>query len=198
MLVGSQAVYLCDMLCGIRVSWPEEFVTRQTSIAKDSKKALQELLFLHGKLDYIEKDRALLHRKSAKAERFIAKLERDGDEQKLHVHRIEDRHQETERRLKEVEALRRTLEKKVGTLEVERDQERVRADHLQRQLSKLQSEARQGQKSVRVALQKLTRCPTVAKRIAAACHPDKCPKELSDVASELFRFVQSNRKRGED
>ena len=186
------------MLCGIRVAWPEEFVTRQTSIAKDSKKALSELLFLHGKLDYVDRERASLHRQSAKAERRIAKLERDGDEQKLHVHRIEDRHQETERRLKEVEALRRTLEKKVGTLEVERDQERVRADHLQRQLSKLQSEARQGQKSVRVALQKLTRCPTVAKRIAAACHPDKCPKELSDVASELFRFVQSNRKRGED
>ena len=75
-----------------------------------------------------------------------------------------------------------------------RDEQRVRADHLQRQLSKLQNDARQGQKSVRVALQKLTQCPKVAKRIAAACHPDKCPSELSDVASELFRFVQTNRK----
>ena len=42
---------------------------------------------------------------------------------------------------------------------------------------------------MRAALQKLTRSPAVAKRIAAACHPDKCPPELSEVASELFRFV---------
>lgn len=34
----------------------------------------------------------------------------------------------------------------------------------------------------------------VIKRIAAACHPDKCPKELSDVATQLFRFVQSIRE----
>ena len=186
------------MLCGIRVSWPEDFKTQQASIAADPKKALEELLFLHGKLDHIEKDRALLYRKSTKAERRIANLERDRDERSFHVRRVEHIRQETEIRLSEVEVLRKALEKRVMALEVERDQEKVRADHLQRRLSKLQSEARQEQKNVRIALQKLTRCPAVAKRIAAACHPDKCPKELSDVASELFRFVQSNRKRGED
>ena len=68
---------------------------------------------------------------------------------------------------------------------------------VQRQLSKLQGEARQSHRSVRAALQKLTRSPAVAKRIAAACHPDKCPPELSEVASELFRFVQSNREASE-
>ena len=68
----------------------------------------------------------------------------------------------------------------------------------QQAVSKLQSEVRQGQRGVRAALQKLARSPVVAKRIAAAFHPDKCPQELSEVASELFRFVQSNRERSVD
>ena len=102
-----------------------------------------------------------------------------------------------EENFKGVEALRTVIEKKLNNLEHERDSEKVRADHLQRQLSKLQGEARQSHRSVRAALQKLTRSPAVAKRIAAACHPDKCPPELSEVASELFRFVQSNREASE-
>ena len=34
------------------------------------------------------------------------------------------------------------------------------------------------------------------KRLAAACHPDKVPAELCDIATELFRFVQSGREVG--
>ena len=32
------------------------------------------------------------------------------------------------------------------------------------------------------------------KRLAAACHPDKLPSELSEAGSEFFRFVQSIRE----
>ena len=186
------------MLSGIRVDWPADFVQQQTCIAKEPNCALSELLFLHGKLQHVDAERASLHRQSTKTERRVLSLERECDEQSSRARRSEHAQQEAEGKLRNLEVLRRALEKKALALEVERDQERVRADHLQRQLSKLQGEARQGQKSVRAALQKLTRSPAVAKRIAAACHPDKCPSELSEVASELFQFVQRERERGVD
>ena len=86
------------------------------------------------------------------------------------------------------------METQINAVEVERDKAHVDADHLRRQLRKLRSETKSNQKSLHSAFQKLTRNPVVAKRIAAACHPDKCPKELSDVATQLFRWVQSVRE----
>ena len=181
------------MLCGVRVDWPNDFVEKQKAIAKDPTRAQSELLFLHGKLHVIDAERHSLHRASKKAERRCLALERQRDEQRMRAQRSEHAQWVAEENFKGVEALRTVIEKKLNNLEHERDSEKVRADHLQRQLSKLQGEARQSHRSVRAALQKLTHSPAVAKRIAAACHPDKCPPELSEVASELFRFVQSNR-----
>jgi len=43
------------------------------------------------------------------------------------------------------------------------------------------------------AIRKLAKSPSVSKRLAAACHPDKVPAECSDFAAELFRFVQGVR-----
>ena len=186
------------MLSGIRVEWPADFVKQLACIVKEPKRALDELLFLHGKFEHVDTERNSLYRHSKKTERRLIKLEREYDEQRSRARRSEHAQQEAESNFRELEVLRKVLERKVSALEVERDNERVRADDLQRRISKLQSEARQGQKSVRVALQKLTRSPVVAKRIAAACHPDKCPPELAEVASELFRFVQSNRERSVD
>ena len=186
------------MLCDIRVEWPTDFVKQQACIAKEPKCALDELLFLHGKLEHVDAERTSLSRQSNKAERRLIKLERECDEQSSRARRSEHAQQEAESRFRDLEVLRKVLEKQVSKLEVERDNERVRADDLQRRISKLQSEVRQGQRGVRAALQKLARSPVVAKRIAAAFHPDKCPQELSEVASELFRFVQSNRERSVD
>ena len=66
-------------------------------------------------------------------------------------------------------------------------------DMLGRHLIRGARSAKSGQRIVNLALRKLTQSPLVAKRLAAACHPDKVPSELSDVATELFRFVQSIR-----
>lgn len=185
--------------------WPTDFVQKQSCIARDSRRALDELLFLHAKLEHVDAERPLLYPQSTKTSQRLVKLQRECDQQSSRARRSEHAKLQAETRFRDLEVLRKVLEKKVNVLEkkvtaleVERDQERVRADHLQRQLSKLQGEVRQGQKSVHAALQKLTRSPAVAKRIAAVFHPDKCPSELSDVAGELFRFVQSNRERGAD
>jgi len=45
------------------------------------------------------------------------------------------------------------------------------------------------------AIIKLARNPVVVKKLVLVCHPDKCPKEVSDSASELFRFLQSIREK---
>ena len=101
--------------------------------------------------------------------------------------------QQAETKVEQLEQLRKVMERQMSEMLAERDNEKVRGDQLQRQLNKLRAEAKSGQRSVNLALRKLTQSPLVAKRLAAACHPDKVPSELSDVATELFRFVQSIR-----
>ena len=43
------------------------------------------------------------------------------------------------------------------------------------------------------AIEKLAKSPAVGKRLAAACHPDQAPDDCSELATELFRFVQNIR-----
>ena len=181
------------MLCGVRVEWPPEFVDEQVRIAKDPKRAQKELLYLNGKLHMIASELKSLRSQTDKSERRQLTLERERDEERTRSRRSENALRMTEDKLKELEKLRAVTDKQLGVLEAERDREKVRADHLQRQLRimKLKGKSR----GIHTAIQKLTQSPAVAKRIAAACHPDKCPKELSEVASELFRFVQSMRER---
>ena len=97
-------------------------------------------------------------------------------------------------KVEQLEQLRKVMERQMREIQVKHDNEKMRGDHLQRQLSKLRAEAKSGQRSVNLALRKLTQSPKVAKRLAAACHPDKVPSELSDVATEFFRFVQGIRE----
>eukprot|EP00966_Prymnesium_polylepis_P041518 963632-Prymnesium_polylepis.1 len=43
------------------------------------------------------------------------------------------------------------------------------------------------------AIVKLARNPVVVKKLVLVCHPDKCPSDVSDSATELFRFLQKIR-----
>ena len=45
------------------------------------------------------------------------------------------------------------------------------------------------------AIMKLARNPVVVKKLVLVCHPDKCPKEVSESATELFRFLQTMREK---
>ena len=122
-------------------------------------------------------------------------LRREIDTERARARRSENDLQEAQFRIYELEKLNARSEKQLKTMEIDRDQAAVEVDHLRRQLRKLRSETKSNQKNIHAAFQRLTQSPAVAKRIAAACHPDKCPKEMYDVASELFRFVQSVRER---
>ena len=122
-------------------------------------------------------------------------LQKELDTERARARRSENDLQEAQFRIYELEKLNARFEKQLKTMEIERDQAAVEVDHLRRQLRKLRSETKSSQKNIHAAFQRLTNNPAVTKRIAAVVHPDKCPKELSDVASELFRFVQSVRER---
>ena len=134
------------------------------------------------------------HEKKRTAEQRQLALQKELDKQRARARRSEHCLQEARSKIQELEKLRIHMETHMNAVEIERDNAHVDADHFRRQLRKLRSETKSNQKSIHSALQKLTHSPAVAKRIAAACHPDKCPKELSDVATQLFRWVQSVRE----
>ena len=134
------------------------------------------------------------HEAKRNAEKRQLALQKELDKQSARARRSEHCLQEAQSKIQELEKLRMHMETHMNAVEIERDEARVDADHLRRQLRKLRSETKYNQRSMHFALQKLTHSPAVAKRIAAACHPDKCPKELSDVATQLFRWIQSIRE----
>jgi chromosome segregation ATPase len=134
------------------------------------------------------------HEAKRNAEKRQLALQKELDKQSARARRSEHCLQAAQSKIQELEKLRMHMETHMNAVEIERDEARVDADHLRRQLRKLRSETKCNQRSIHSALQKLTHSPAVAKRIAAAFHPDKCPKELSGVATELFRWVQSIRE----
>ena len=134
------------------------------------------------------------HEAKRNAEKRQLALQKELDKQSARARRSERCLQEAQSKIQELEKLRMHMETHMNAVEIERDEARVDADHLRRQLRKLRSETKSNQRSMHSALHKLTHSPAVAKRIAAAFHPDKCPKELSGVATELFRWVQSIRE----
>ena len=134
------------------------------------------------------------HEKRRNAEQRKLALQKELDTERARARRSEHCLQEARFKIEELEKLRMHMETHMNAVEIERDKAHVDAEHLRRQLRKLRLATKCNQRSVHSAFQKLTRNPAVAKRIAAACHPDKCPKELSDVATQLFRFVQSIRE----
>ena len=131
------------------------------------------------------------HENRRNAEKRQLVLQKELDKQRARARRSEDSLQAAQVKIQELEKFRTHMEKQLNAMEIARDSAQVEADYLRRQLRKLRSETKCNQKCIHSALQKLTHSPAVAKRIAAACHPDKCPPELSDVATQLFRFVQS-------
>ena len=134
------------------------------------------------------------HEAKRNAEQRLPALQKELDKQRARARRSEDSLQAAQLKIQELDKFRTHMEKQLNAMEIERDKAQVDANHLRRQLRKLRSETKCNQRSIHSALQKLTHNPAIAKRIAAACHPDKCPKELSDVATQLFRWVQSIRE----
>ena len=116
---------------------------------------------------YLEKKRTTEQRQLA--------LQKELYKQRARARRSEDSLQAAQVKIQLLDKFRTHMEKQLNAMEIERDNAQLDADHIRRQLRKLRSETKCNQRSLHSAFQKLTRNPVVAKRIAAACHPDKCP-----------------------
>lgn len=66
---------------------------------------------------------------------------------------------------------------------------------LQARLAKAAVARQASSSSLEKAIRKLARNPKVVKKLVLVCHPDKCPSEVTDSASELFRYLQSIREK---
>ena len=91
---------------------------------------------------------------------------------------------------------------KAREAEEARKRETLRAKHLDRRVKKLEKDLRNARGSgldtkLSSSIKLMAKSRLVGKRLAAACHPDKVPPELSADASQLFRFVQSIRSNAE-
>ena len=92
---------------------------------------------MNGRLHMIESELNCLLTKTDKAERRRLTLERERDEERARARRAECSLKEAEFKVEQLEMLRVVHEKQVSVMEKERDREKVRTDHVQRQLSKL-------------------------------------------------------------
>ena len=91
---------------------------------------------------------------------------------------------------------------KAKEAEEARKKETLRANNLDRQVKKLEKDLRDARGSgldmkLSANIKLMAKSRLVGKRLAAACHPDKVPPELSVDATQLFRFVQSVRSNAE-
>ena len=103
---------------------------------------------------------------------------------------------EMNRRIRHLADLETT---KASNAETAREKESVRVRLLERRVEKLEKELRENRSNrstnqLSSVIHKLAKHPRAGKRLAAACHPDKLPPELCEIATELFRFVQSGRE----
>ena len=92
--------------------------------------------------------------------------------------------------------------RKAREAEAKAEAEKLRANHLQKQVLKLERALREARRDgangkLTSAIRKITTSSAVGKRLAAALHPDKVPPELSDVATEVFQFIQGLRDNAE-
>ena len=122
------------------------------------------------------------------ADMQVQGLQRDREHLKKQVRVAEQRCAATERMLKPAMDSEAEL--------------RVRAEKAEKRLA--QAEARLAEMATKrqsatnhpleKAIMKLARNPVVVKKLVLVCHPDKVPREVSESATELFRFLQATRE----
>lgn len=121
---------------------------------------------------------------ATKYEKRLTSALKDVENMKLQIRSLEKESYEESRKAREAEA-------KVGA-------EKLRAHHLELKVLKLERLLREARKDgadgeLTSVIRKIKTSSTVGKRLAAAVHPDKMPPELSDVATEVFQFIQGLR-----
>ena len=167
------------------------------------------LEWCHDRIDIYERERVYNREEPAKHKRIADRCESQvsglrlaRDQERSRASTAEMHQKLAEDRARGYQKLVDVEIKKTREAEQSRDKELIRVEHLGRRIKKLEKDLREARShsansKLTSAIHKIAQSPVAAKRLAAACHPDKVPSELCDVATELFRFVQGMRDRVE-
>ena len=123
------------------------------------------------------------------ADMQVQGLQRDREHLKKQVRVAEQRCAATERMLKP--AMDSEAELRVRAENAEKRLAQAKA-RLAEMAAKRQSATN---RPLEKAITKLARNPVVVKKLVLVCHPDKCPKEVSESATEFFRFLQTMKEK---
>ena len=177
--------------------------------ANDPKLAGAEILYLTVRLreigtenrevrekrDDLEKK---LARETQRFERLLLAQSLAQERESLRLRDSERAHKRLETGLDGLKQLRADLGLKLRKAELSRDREAARSRHLEHRGKQLEAASKRQDGKAISAIRKLSRDRTVSKRMAAVFHPDKVPSALCEVASEMFRLIQSLREEREE
>ena len=156
-------------------------VARIEKVAHDPKLAKVELNWCHARLVWYEgerqyhRDETAKHKRTAEqCEKKLADLQLTFDQERLRARKATSELKLAEYKNTSIRRLADIESKKARDAEANAEAEKLRANHLERRVSKLEKalrEARRDDGKLSSAIRKITTSSAVGKRLAAAVHP---------------------------
>ena len=180
--------------------WLEEVSSNPRSAAREIESLCLELARVQGENSSVRRQKDELGREVDRYDTAFRRLHTEQESERRATRSSKAARVDAERRLEEYSHLSYTEAKKARDAESALSKEKDRASSLERRVArleraigKLKAQREAPDSGLASAIKKLAKSPAVGKRLAAACHPDRVPTEMSDACTELFRFVQGMR-----
>ena len=146
----------------------------------------------------VRRERDQLRREKERSDEAVQRANAELESERRAVRSSQAARVEAERLLEKYRQLSDKEAKKARDVECVLNKEKDHTATLERRVRKLEqavfkARAQRNAGSLVSAIAKLAASPAVGRRLAAACHPDKVPAEYSDLADQLFKFVQNVR-----
>ena len=146
----------------------------------------------------VRQERDKLRREAERSDEAFRSLQAEVESERRAVRSSKAACVDAERLLDKYRQLSDAEAKKKCNVERALKNEKDRAACLERRVRKLEhavfkARAQRDEGRLVSVIAKLVTIPAVGKRLAAAVHPDKAPAECSELATELFKFVQGVR-----
>ena len=175
--------------------WLEETSADPERASKEIQRIAVERERLQSENTNVRQERDQLRREAERCDMAFRGIQIELENERRVARASKAARVDAERQLSEHTQL---LEKTTRSAERRLNKEKDRTACLERRVHTLEQfvfKARAQRDAGRIAsaIQKLAASPAVGRRLAAACHPDKVPAEYSDLADQLFKFVQNVR-----
>ena len=179
--------------------WLEEISSDPTRAAREIENMCVELNRVQGENSRVRGREGELRREVDRHNAAFRRLHVELENEQRAKRASKAARVDAERRLEEYSRLSYIEVKKARDAEAALSKEKDHAATMERRVARLERDigklkAREASDpGLESAIKKLAKRPTVGKRLAAACHPDKVPVECSEPAVVLFKFVQGVR-----